>query len=275
MSTSNMTFTELIAADTWWTLKLSRECNVRLGEETLTDRLVLNFMLFKPSYYKLFQCTKKEESQRGTDLEIRIHDVGTHAATLAVQAKKLSPPNEPHLRGHYRLDGKAESQLNILETYSRTADAVPLYLLYNYVDGCDINRYWHCCRYLNAKQLGCTLVPSRNIRQAFKGPDRNNFDWIHKSCRALPWHCLFDCTQRRGQQGQTVARRSLSLLRELFGSSDDPSYDWVNFEPVEGAWPEWLWNRPGTTLSAEDRQRLWGDLGEAVEIPRRLLLVKE
>ena len=287
MNTSNMTFTERIAAYTWRILKHSWEYNVRLGEETLTDRLVLNFMLFKPSYYKLFQCTKKEESQRGTDLKIRIHDVGTHAATLAVQAKKLSPPNEPHLRGHYRLDGKAESQLNILETYSRTVDAVPLYLLYNYVDGCDINRYWHCCRCLDKKQLGCTLVPSRNIRQAFKGPDRNNFDWIHKSCRALPWHCLFDCTQRRGQQGQTVARRSLSLLRELFGSSDDlptvettlsplddPSYDWVNFDPVEGAWPEWLWEQHGATLSAEGSQRLWGDLGEAVEIPRRLLLVK-
>lgn len=274
MNTSQRTLTEKIAEDTWWRIKHSWDWKFRFGEETLTELLVSDFVRFMPNNYELYQCTKKEESQRGTDLAILIHDVGTHAAILAVQAKKLYPPNKPHLRGRYWLDGKAASQLNILETYSRTVDAVPLYLLYNYVDGCDINRYWHCCRCLDEKQLGCTLVPSRNIRQAFKDYKRKNFDWLHESRRALPWHCFFDCTQRRGHQGQTEARRSLSLLRELFGASDDPSYDWVNFEPVDGAWPEWLWEQQGATLSAEDRQRLWGDLGEAVEIPRRLLLVK-
>lgn len=303
MSALGMTLTKKIAEDTWWKVKWSWDHKFLLGEETLTQLLVLDFVRFMPDYYKLHQCTKKEESQQGTDLEIRIYDVGTQAAKLAVQAKKLYQANKPYQTGgYYRLDTKAKSQMDILETYSRGARAIPLYLLYNYVDRCDISRYWHCCQCPDKKQLGCTLVPSRNIRQAFKNYKLKNFDWIHKSRGVLPWHCLFDCTQRRGHQGQTAARRSLSLLSELFGSSDDLSmvktalspsddvqdhdgvlfepddeqnYDWVNFDPVEGAWPEWLWERSGTTLSAEDRRQLWGDLGETVATPRHLLLVKE
>ena len=114
--------------------------------------------------------------------------------------------------------------MDILETYSRGARAIPLYLLYNYVDRCDISRYWHCCQCPDKKQLGCTLVPSRNIRQAFKNYKLKNFDWIHKSrVRTSLALAFLTCTQRRGHQGQTAARRSLSLLSELFGSSDDLS----------------------------------------------------
>ena len=44
-----MTPTELIAEDTWWRVKESWDHGVRLGEETLTDLLILDFMRFKPS----------------------------------------------------------------------------------------------------------------------------------------------------------------------------------------------------------------------------------
>ncbi len=303
-----MTFTEQIAEDTWWRIKWSWKYGVRLGEETLTDLLALDFVRFKPKQYELSPLHKKKEAKRGADLEIRIHAAGNHAVKLLVQAKKLYKPRPTrrHKIGRYdKLDAKAKSQMDKLDDYSRKNKFIPLYLLYNYVEGCNISRYWQCCQCqcLDKKQLGCTLVSSRSIRQVFKDSrNRKNFDWIHRSCVALPWHCLFDCTQRPSLRGQPLARRSLSLLRELFQLSDDLSmgkttlrqsddvqdyaginfdpddeqnYDWVNFDPVEGAWPEWLWERPSTTLSAEDRRQLWGDLGETVAVPRHLLLVKE
>ena len=287
-----MTFTEKIAEDIWWKVKQSWEWDVRLGEETLTDLLVLDFVRFKPGNYRLFPSTKPGEWKRGTDLEIRIHDVGNHAAKLAIQAKKLLPPakTKPYQIGKYRLDPKAKCQMDTLEDYSKKNDAVPLYLLYNYVNRCNISPYWHCCQCADEKQLGCTLVPSRNIRQAISKYGCKNFDWIHKSRSALPWHCFFDCTQRRGHQGQSAARRILSLLGGLFQPSDDlaigeiliPSsdddeqnYNWVRFDPVEDAWPDWLWDQPGTTLSASERRQLWGDFGETVAMPRHLLLVKD
>ncbi len=277
MNTSNMTFTERIAAYTWRILKHSWEYNVRLGEETLTDLLTLNFMRFKPSYYILLPINKQEESKIGADLDIRIHAGDHRAYWFAVQAKKLFPPNKRYSGCYYTFKVKSSgpSQIDILETYSRSVGAIPFYLLYNYVDQRNMQPYWHCCQCLDKEQLGCTLVPSWTIRRAISTRRGRNFKWIHKSCDALPWRCLFDCSKGRNHQLLPSACRSLSMFHESSQQSDDDqNYDWVNFEPVDGAWPEWLWEQQGSTLSAEDRQRLWGDLGEAVEIPRRLLLVK-
>ena len=80
---------EQIAKDTWGRLKQSRELRTRLGEETLTDLLVLDFVRLMDRRARLFQSTKIQESKRGTDLEIRIHAGGNRAIAFALQAKKL------------------------------------------------------------------------------------------------------------------------------------------------------------------------------------------
>ena len=43
---------------------------------------------------------------------------------------------------------------------------------------------------------------------------------------------------------------------ELFEPDDEQDYGWVHFEPMDGAWPDWLWEQHGATLSAEDFERL-------------------
>ena len=49
-----MTFTEQIAEDTWSMLKQARKFGVQLGEETLTELLILKFVSCMPNRYKLF-----------------------------------------------------------------------------------------------------------------------------------------------------------------------------------------------------------------------------
>lgn len=250
-----MTPAEQIAEDTWGRLKQARDVQVRLGEETLTDLLILDFTRSMKGRTRLFQSTKSQESRRGTDLEIRIHVGGNRAAAFAVQAKKLD-----QAKGCYRLDAKAKSQLDILETYSQSVRAIPLYLLYNYVyvDQHKIQPYWHCCRCPDKRQLGCTLVPSWNIRQAIRVRAKN-FDSIHTSCAAFPWRCLFDCRQGRDYRLLPAAYRSLSAFLGSFlplDVDDVQNYDWVHFEPVDGGWPEWLWSRNDAKLSDEDVEKL-------------------
>ena len=82
-----MTPAEQIAEDTWGRLKQSWEVKVRLGEETLTDLLILDFTRLMENRTKLFQSTKIQESRRGTDLEIRIHAGGNRAAAFAVSVR--------------------------------------------------------------------------------------------------------------------------------------------------------------------------------------------
>ena len=292
-----MTPAEQIAEDTWGRLKQARDVQVRLGEETLTDLLILDFTRSMKGRTRLFQSTKSQESRRGTDLEIRIHAGGNRATAFAVQAKKLDQAKE-----HYRLDTKAKSQLDILETYSRSVRAIPFYLLYNYVARHKIQPYWHCCQCPDERQLGCSLVPSWNIRQAIQVRAKK-FDAIHTSCAALPWRCLFDCRAGGDHRLLPAARRSLSAFPGSFlplDVDDVQNYDWVQFQPVAGGWPEWMWSRDNPTLSDEDVERLrhgilrheeptvlWrehSELGEKTGqvsdvptegLPHRLLLINE
>ena len=305
------TSTELIAEDTWQRVKESWDHGVRLGEETLTDLLILDFMRFKPSHYKLFQINKKEEARIGADLEIRLHAGENQAAVFAVQAKKLYQSRR-YERLNAKVKSSGSSQMDTLEAYSQEVGALPLYLLYNYMDQRDMQPYWHCCQCLDERQLGCTLVPSWTIRQAISNHGCRNFDWIHKSCDALPWRCLFDCPKGSDHQLLPAARLSLSVFRklylsasifktvlppsddehdydgELFEPDEEQDYNWINFEPVDGAWPDWLWEQHGATLSAKDFERLRQEsivakrkqvqkaTGSTEElVPHRLLLINE
>ncbi len=292
-----------IAEDTWWRIKQSWDWGFRLGEETLTDLLVLDFMRFKPSHYRLFQSTKRGESQRGTDLEIRIFSGGNQAAVFTVQAKKLYQSSKPsQSEGYYHLKAKVKSgsfQIDILEEYSREVGAIPLYLLYNYVEWQKVERFWHCCRFPDERQLGCTLTPSWKIRQAISTPRRRSFACLHETRGTLPWRCLFDCPQRHSRRLLPAAHRSLSVFHEAFPpSGDEERYNWVRFEPVDGAWPEWLWSRDDAMLSDEDFERLRDEIAQRRKLrqdselfitgeagmpdgppeefePRQLILVKE
>lgn len=229
---------ELIAADTWERLKLSRELQTRLGEETLTDLLVLDFVRLMGCRARLFQSTKIQESKRGTDLEIRIHAGGNRAIAFALQAKKLNR-DERYVGFKAKVNSQKHLQLEVLENYAESVRAVPLYLLYNFLCRNKLGRYWNCsgCPDGEVEQLGCTVVPSRIIRRAGCKRGRSNFDWIHKSNHALPWRCLFNCPHQ-------------CTLR----------YDSEYINPVDGGWPEWLWSRNSTTFSDDDVVSLRGEI---------------
>lgn len=277
-----------IAEDTWERVGLSWEHNVRLGEETLTDLLALDFVRFMSNRRtKLLQTTKLQESTQGTDLEIRIKVGHGRAILIAIQAKKLSSS------GRYEsLNAKVKSsnlpQIDVLENYSRKVRAIPLYLLYNYVDECSANAGWRCCQDPELKQLGCTLVPSWRIREAIRLRGHRNFSSIHGSNDVLPWRCLFECPKGAHDRFLDKVKDEFRASRDVPWKMDyGHEYEWLeDIGPVEGAWPEWLWTRSESILSLEDLRELrsnsfagfegWTKSDHIAEEdfgPRRLLLV--
>ena len=255
-----MTPAEEIAKDIWERIGLSWKHDVRLGEETLTDLLSLDFVRFASKRrFKLLQTTKVAESTRGTDLEIRMNVGGGRALLLSLQAKKLART------GRYdSLNTKVKSsnlpQIDVLDNYSRNVRAVPLYLLYNNVDKWTALFGWHCCQAQQSNQLGCTL----------------------------PWRCLFDCPKVGPYRQIDQLRHSFIQPSHVWSQREEAGrYDWLeDVGPVEGAWPEWLWSGDIGILSLAEIERLWGDLVLDFDrttdierlsgydfIPRRLLLV--
>ena len=285
-----LTPAEEIAAATWARMSLAWQLSVSLGEETFTDILSLDFTrLAGKSPTKLFQSTKPQESHQGTDLEIRIHVGGQRAIVVALQAKKL------YQNGRYKYLDRASKfsplrQIDLLERYARKVRGIPFFLLYNFSNLPNLGPYWHCCQAQDEPQLGCTLVPSWQIRKIISARSKRTFSSLHSSLGALPWRCLFDCPGGSGASFSDRLRDSLARYREdvhLRELVPLHAYDWLEYiGSVESAWPDWLWERVQPNLELEDLIRLqteetrFQDAGwigkDALPklVPRRLLLVR-
>ena len=250
-----MTWAERTAETTWNLLRQSRRHQVRLGEETITDLLVLDFAAHAPSQYvRLFHSTKLQEADQGTDLELRVRAGGTHAHVFAIQAKKLGRKDR-YDSLNSRVGTTSDYQIDRLEEYARHAPAIPLYLLYNCADDKKIMSFGNCCQAVSREQLGCTLVHSCRIREAISTRGRRTFDAIHSqggtlthsSCEPFPWRCIFDCPHGLSY---VVTKAAKPLQRQQPPSSPE-------FQATPDAWPHWLWERTGDPmLSPDDLMRL-------------------
>ena len=161
-----MTPAERIASDTWRRLGRADLLGARLGEETLTDLLVLDMLPHRRmNAFGIHHPTKQQESLFGADLLLCIRYADGSGRRLALQAKKLYPTGRYSALAHK--DASGTSQIDVLDGFARWWGAVPAYLLYNHVDPLPSHTpYWHCCRVRDAQQLGCTLVPTWCIRRA-------------------------------------------------------------------------------------------------------------
>lgn len=282
-----MTPAERISSDTWNRLMQARALDVRLGEETLTDLLLLDLKPHESTYrIHVFQSTKQYEALYGTDLEILVRDRHGRTYRYAIQAKKIdygksSQPKGPSTAtrplavpsipwGRYRQIDKR--QLDRLELHARRVGAIPCYLLYNYASpspcSSSTGRYWHCCdcSYCGTgcddSQFGCTLAPSWVIRNAINPPRGNrNFDYVHQHHVVLPWRCLFDCL-------------FTPLPPYLLGIADLPSeYAWVT-NPTHHTWPAYLLRKHKESENEFIQDYCnWEERPEEQHRPRRLLLI--
>ncbi len=261
LTMANMTPAEHVAQRTWSTLGRAKRLRARFGEETLTDLLVLDMLPHRLARgFWLLPTTKKAEASCGADLFVAVRYRMGRWTRFAVQAKKLYP------NGEYRtLDGgrKCADQLDKLEQFAQQLSALPLYLLYNHSSTVQPSKHWHCPQPFEEEQLGCTLVPSWHIRRMICSPRPRDFDLAHKINQSLPWRCAFDCPYAEALLFQmTFSRRHCNPNepsdREAPGTRQ---YDW-SFEPLQAAWPEWLFHASMTQLTVEDIDRIRRELTE-------------
>ena len=199
-----MTPAERIASDTWRRLGQADLLGARLGEETLTDLLVLDMLPHRRmNAFSIHHPTKPQESLFGADLLLCIRYPCGTGRRLALQAKKLYPNGRYGALRHK--DASGTFQIDKLDRFARWWGAVPAYLLYNHVDPLPFHTpYWHCCRAHDSEQLGCTLVPSWGIRQAIRSRGGRTFPAIHAHAPTRPWRCVFDCDKSMQQVDDLV-----------------------------------------------------------------------
>ncbi len=184
---------EEISKNTWNLLRIAKNYGGLIGEETLTDLLAIKMRQRQFPVFAVRQVAKPEEGKIGADIEILVGSDAFGWCRLAVQAKKL---NSRSMKYEMLADAGALPQLRKLENYAGK-DAIPMYLLYNYVDSPNRDS-WRChASRFNRWQLGCTLTRSKTIRQMIGAKDftfghahRHYFDTIPLRCLSV---CSRDC----------------------------------------------------------------------------------
>ena len=215
---------------------------------------------------RLFKSTQSHESKYGTDLEIIVRCDGNRAIILTVQCKKLGYKDR-YDNLNYKVRSTSKPQIDLLERHAQKIGAIPLYLLYNYVPTPESEKCWNCCQGFDLCQFGCTFVPSWLIRNAINQWGSRNFRAIHNNKGSLPWRCTFDCPNGSPDRLLDDCKTSLNSMRRLArGSGLVERYEWIDYDPRENVWPNWLWHRykrtPESTWSSQDYVANWSSFEE-------------
>jgi uncharacterized protein DUF6615 len=195
---------ESLAVDTGERLRDAQDLEVRFGEETITDLLLLELKRLGRGQVNILQTPKHKEKMTGTDWEWWIGEDRIGWLRFAIQAKKMNPRSSRYDGLNHKVGSIL--QMDLLENYARANKAVALYCLFNALAPDrprDPPSSWKCCDHLVAAQLTCTITPLSVARKALTTPGCRNFEWIHAQPKTLPWRCLLKCRRIR----QHYARR--------------------------------------------------------------------
>lgn len=172
-------------------LEQSERLGLSLGEETLTDILLLEIAATRTRDILVHKTPKWQEARDGLDWEWLIGNDQQGWLRYAVQAKKAKPDGYYSALGHM-VNG--ERQIDILKRYAAENRAIPLYCFYNYRP-IDRSSYWNCGLSVDVSQLGVTVAELGIVEEAFSRswPSRRRFEWLHSRGRARPVRCLTCC----------------------------------------------------------------------------------
>jgi hypothetical protein len=181
---------ESIASSTWNRIYLGNFYKISQGEETITDFNLLEIAKSSISEVKVIKTPKNEEKNQGTDWEWWIGNNSIGWLRYAIQAKKVDINSRYAKLGH-KVNNRR--QIDILESFARENRAIPLYCFYNHIECDDLKNYWHCQLSYEESQFGCTITPSKNVREILLSRGKRNFSCLHEFINTKPWRCLITC----------------------------------------------------------------------------------
>jgi hypothetical protein len=140
----------------WELLGFASKNGVQLGEETITDLLVLYLKLgFRNSSKEVINgFNRRQEGKNGADWELWLHGAGKRTLGLRIQSKILFNASSRYKNLHYPPHKTKTPQIDRLKMDAARVGAIPIYCLYSYwkknstvvprtlCSGCD-NHYRH------------------------------------------------------------------------------------------------------------------------------------
>lgn len=208
--------TQKQASWVWNSLRLARSHDSKIGEESLTDFLVLQLKKESKGTYFIESFTRPREKTTGADWEIWFAGSSGKWLGLRVQAKVISLGAKRYAQLHYRrTDGTV--QLDQLVADARKNKATPLYCLYSYWKSGEAGSVtWRCGSFKpNSRLLGAGWLATHHV-QTLKAARADSLKRVAPNL--IPFHCLFCCQGHGG--GDLPSRARAFLLNSGYVEAD-------------------------------------------------------
>jgi hypothetical protein len=175
----------------WTSLRTARSHKSKIGEESITDFLILQLKKESKGTYYIDTFTRPKEKISGADWELWLTGPSGKWLGLRVQAKIISIDGKRYSQLHYkRKDGT--HQIDQLIADARKHRALPLYCLYSYWKSSDVGKIpWPCGTFKKNSRLFGASWMSVDAVQALKTLREDSLKKVAKSLH--PFHCLFCC----------------------------------------------------------------------------------
>lgn len=223
------TFADL-ACKTWDDLKDADLTGFSIGEESITDYLLLTLLKKHSQEVTVKKFTRRAESINGADWEWWFTN-GTMWSGIRIyaQAKRVDVPSKI-----YKALDPAGAQIQKIINISQKRGIYPLYCFYNFWKGYPTQKYcgknWHFCGWpsVSKRFWGCAVAPAVAVK---KQNSNKLADILNIS---MPWMCLFCQNVSVPTNGDPVSlplpARVISMISDLSKEKEPELHDAVKYE---------------------------------------------
>jgi hypothetical protein len=212
----------LLAARTWTDLRDAHEAGLSLGEEGITDQLLLSLKRACPTMIAISAFNRRIEGQTtGADWEWWFCG-STRSFGMRVQAKKLNIRSLRYDCLDHVVKGTRRTQVNLLikDAEAQRPRLYPLYCFYNYWPESSVSLRWNCRSFApHWEWFGCSVCDARAVKDMIAKGEK------HVSAIgqiSYPWMCLVCCTGYSSPRA-SLPERARGVAVALSRSRKEPS----------------------------------------------------
>jgi len=205
----------------WNKLREARKLDYQIGEESLTDFIILNIKRWGSGKIAVKSFTRHDESLNGADWEWWFTGPSGRWLGMRVQAKVLNLASEKYKHLHHK--NKNGHQVDLLISDARKKRLVPIYCMFTNWDTKKYKAGWTCRTYKpTVRHFGTAILNPHFVKQ-LQSSNETRLSSIIDSLR--PMHCIFCCS---GFGGGDLPTRALNWLQGagiLQGTDDGEGYE--------------------------------------------------
>jgi hypothetical protein len=192
-----------LSEEIWTDIKAASDYKLSFGEESITDKVLLELARLNSSSIKIIPFGKKEESKYGPDF-FWIIGTGNKWTSFLIQAKKITHKDQKYNALNYKGKKSEKTQLELLDDFSIKTGILACYCFYNSeYEGIGHNDILCTqCKSntrIDINILGWTITSIDNIKKLKKqaeklDPKKKTFKFkeVHeKNYETIPLSCLF------------------------------------------------------------------------------------